>query len=69
MSELDQSQFCFKPHKIGINVKSYIIFSSLEAARTTIFSDTYIRNRVKNRLCPICVKALTNIKENFKKFQ
>ena len=46
-------------------MRSYNVFSSLKTAWTTIFSNTYmIGNKVKNQLCPIFIKAITDIKEN-----
>ena len=62
---MTSGNFALKPYKIGSKVKRFCIFCSQKAACTTIFSNTYIRNRVKNQLCPIRVKVLTNIKENF----
>lgn len=56
--------FALKLYKIGNDIKSYSILSSLKAAWTTTFSNNYIRNRVNNQLCSFCVELLTNIKEN-----
>ena len=61
------SRFALKLYKISNNVKSNSVVCSLKAAWTTIFSNNYIRNRVKSQLCPFCIEGLT--KGRLKKFQ